>query len=79
MAMAAQPSQVRDTGAMNWTYLLDLANGGPGEPPGYAATVASLRSNPPTRQPSKRKDSKKGAVKPPASLNRPKPEPRFKA
>jgi hypothetical protein len=31
---------------VNWTALLDPANGGPGEPPGYRETLAAIRLNP---------------------------------
>ena len=31
---------------MDWTYLLDPANGGPGEPPGYQQVLADMRANP---------------------------------
>jgi hypothetical protein len=31
---------------MNWTALLDPANGGPGEAPGYRETLAAIRDRP---------------------------------
>jgi hypothetical protein len=31
---------------MNWSYLLDPANGGPGEAPGYRQVLADMRANP---------------------------------
>ena len=31
---------------MNWTALLDPANGGPGEAPGYRETLARLEEQP---------------------------------
>jgi hypothetical protein len=31
---------------MNWTALLDPANGGPGESPGYRETLAAIRAKP---------------------------------
>ena len=66
-AIATQPSQVRDTGGMDWTYLLDPANGGPGEPPGYQQVLADMRANP--KQPKPKRTSsrtKKPAVFPSA-------------
>jgi len=41
-----QPSQVRDTGAMDWTRLLLPEHGGPGESPGYQQVLADMRANP---------------------------------
>jgi hypothetical protein len=43
---------------MNWTDLLDPANGGPGEAPGYRETIESLRVDPPARR-AKRKAAAK--------------------
>jgi hypothetical protein len=31
---------------MDWAYLLDPANGGPGEPPGYRETLVKVAANP---------------------------------
>jgi hypothetical protein len=31
---------------MNWSSLLDPANGGPGESPGYRETLAAIRAKP---------------------------------
>jgi hypothetical protein len=31
---------------MNWTQLLDPANGGPGESPGYQEALAAIRAKP---------------------------------
>lgn len=46
---------------LNWTQLLDPANGGPGEPPGYQETVSELRNNPRVRVSS---DTRKTRPKP---------------
>ena len=41
---------------MNWTYLLDPANGGPGEPPGYKETLAKMAATP--KQPRSKKGTR---------------------
>ena len=48
---------------MDWTYLLDHANGGPGEPPGYQQLLAEMLANP--KQP-KPKRTKSRTAKPAA-------------
>ena len=40
---------------MDWTYLLDPANGGPGEPPGYQQVLADMRANPKQPKPKRAK------------------------
>jgi hypothetical protein len=40
---------------MDWTYLLDPANGGPGEPPGYRETLAKVAATP--KQPKPKRSS----------------------
>jgi hypothetical protein len=47
---------------MDWTRLLDPANGGPGEPPGYRETLAKVAANP------KQPRSKKGARSKPSTF-----------
>jgi hypothetical protein len=50
---------------MDWTRLLDPANGGPGEPPGYRETLAKVAATP--KQPKPKRTSsrtKKPAVLP---------------
>ena len=45
----------------DWTHLLDPANGGPGEAPGYQETIEQLRNNPwrnPKRRVSRTKDTR---------------------
>jgi hypothetical protein len=52
---------------MDWTRLLDPANGGPGEPPGYRETLAKVAATP--KQPKPKRTSsrtKKPAVFPSA-------------
>ena len=44
---------------MDWTYLLDPANGGPGEPPGYQQVLADMRANP--KQPKPKRTSSRTA------------------
>ena len=56
---------------MDWQYLLDPANGGPGEPPGYQELLADMRANPkqPKPKPKPKRTSsrtKKSAVFPSA-------------
>ena len=41
---------------MDWSYLLDPANGGPGEPPGYKETLAKMAVTP--KQPRSKKGSR---------------------
>ena len=41
---------------MDWTRLLDPANGGPGEPPGYRETLAKMAATP--KQPRSKKGSR---------------------
>ena len=40
---------------MDWTYLLDPANGGPGEPPDRAQVLAEMRANPKQPKPKRTK------------------------
>ena len=40
---------------MDWTYLLDPANGGPGEPPGREQLLADMRANPKQPKPKRAK------------------------
>ena len=40
---------------MDWAYLLDPANGGPGEPPGYQQVLAEMRAKP--KQPKPKRTS----------------------
>ena len=51
---------------MDWTRLLDPANGGPGESPGYKETVASLRTDPPPAKRQSKSSSKTKAAHFPA-------------
>jgi hypothetical protein len=46
---------------MNWTALLDPANGGPGEAPGYRETLAAIRLDPYARAARKPKPEAKPA------------------
>ena len=50
---------------MDWAYLLDPANGGPGEPPGREKLLADMRANPKQPKP-KPKRSRSRTAKPAA-------------
>ena len=40
---------------MDWAYLLDPANGGPGETPGYQQLLAEMRAKPKQPKPKRTK------------------------
>jgi hypothetical protein len=53
---------------MDWTFLLDPANGGPGEAPGYQETLARMKAQPYVKpadrpKPSNKKGSKRSPSK----------------
>ena len=51
---------------MDWTYLLDPANGGPGDCPGYQELLAEMRANP--KQPKQKPKRTSSRTKKPAAF-----------
>ena len=64
---------------MDWAYLLDPANGGPGETPGYQQLLVDMRANPKqpkTKQPKPKRPSTSHKHKKRAASQQPRvPEP----